>query len=379
MGRGMVAIPGLINAHTHLGMTLFRGAADDLPLMTWLQEKVWPVETRLTAEDVYWSSLLGIAEMLRGGVTTFADMYWFADAVADAVRESGIRACLSGVVIGIVPQAEAMLEKAIAQVKGFIAEGNPLIIPFFGPHAPYTVPKPMMQRVIALAAELGVGIQTHLSETMNEVKDCVREHGAGPIAVMNQLGLFSVPVTAAHCVHPIDDEMAILAERQVGVVHCPSSNMKLGSGIAPVPAFLDADIIVGLGTDSAGSNNTLDILREVRGAALLQKVNGDPTALSASEALALATRGSAAALRLPYLGALAVGKIADIALLNFDRPHLTPRGRVVSDLVYAAYAGDVDTVIVHGRILMRGRRLLTLDEERIRARVNESAQRLFQS
>lgn len=375
--RGMVAIPGLINAHTHLGMTLFRGAADDLPLQTWLKEKIWPVEAKLTREDVYWGSLLGIAEMLRAGVTTFSDMHWYVEAVADAVRESGIRGCLSGVVIGIVPNAETILERAIAQVKDFIEEGHPLITPFFGPHAPYTVPKAMMLRVIEAAAELGVSINTHLSETVSEVEECVREHGIPPIALMNEYGLFSVPVTAAHCVHPNDEEIPILAERRVGVVHCPSSNMKLGSGIAPVPAYLDADVIVGLGTDGAGSNNTLDMLREVREAALLHKVHGDPTAVPASEALAMATRGSAAALRLTEVGSLEIGKIADLALLRFDQPHLTPRGRVVSHLAYAAYASDVDSVIVNGRLLMRGRRLLTLDEERIRARADESARRLF--
>jgi len=374
---GMVAIPGLINAHTHLAMTLFRGAADDLPLMTWLQEKIWPVEARLTPEDVYWASLLGIAEMLRAGVTTFHDMYWHVEAVADAVRESGIRAGLSGVVIGVIPGAEAMLEQAIERVRALVKEGHPRIIPFFGPHAPYTVPKPMMQRVVEAAAEIGVGIHTHLSETRSEVAECLREHGTTPIALMNQIGLFTVPVTAAHCVHPTEEEIPILAECKVGVAHCPSSNMKLGSGIAPVPAYLDADVIVGLGTDGAGSNNTLDILREVRGAALLHKVHGDPTAIAASEALFMATRGGAAAMRQPDLGSLEIGKIADIALLNFQQPHLAPRGRIISDLVYAAYASDVDTVIVHGKVLMRGRQLLTLDEARIRAKVNESAQRLF--
>lgn len=376
---GMVAIPGLINAHTHLGMTLFRGAADDLPLMSWLQEKIWPIEAKLTPEDVYWASLLGIAEMLRAGVTTFGDMYWYVEAVADAVRESGIRACLSGVVIGVVPEADALLAQAISRVKAFVAEGHPRIIPFFGPHAPYTVPKPMMQRVIEAASEIGVGIHTHLSETQSEVTDCLRDHGATPIALMQQIGLFNVPVTAAHCVYASEEEIDILADRQVGVVHCPSSNMKLGSGIAPVPAFLDAGVTVGLGTDGAGSNNTLDVLREVRAAALLHKVHGDPTAISAPEALLMATHGSAAALHLPDLGSLEIGKIADITLLDFNKPHLIPENRIISDLVYAAYASDVDTVIVHGQVVMRNRKLLTLDEERIRAKVNESARRLFQS
>ena len=375
--EGQVAMPGLINAHTHLGMTLFRGAADELPLQAWLKEKIWPVEARMTREDVYWASLLGIAEMLRAGVTTFCDMYWHVEAVAEAVRESGIRACLSGVVIGVLPGAESMLARAIERVKALIDEGHPRIVPCFGPHAPYTVPAPMLRLVIETAAEFGVGINTHLSETLDEVQASVKEFGLTPIARMQQVGLFSVPVTAAHVVHPTEEEIHLLADARVGVAHCPSSNMKLGSGIAPVPALLEAEVVVGLGTDGAGSNNTLDVLREVRAAALLHKVNGDPAALNAAQALALATRGGAAALRLPELGSLEVGKLADITLLDFAQPHLTPEGRVLSNLVYAAYASDVDTVIVHGEVLMEHRRLLTLDEPRIRARVNEAVKRLF--
>ena len=370
-------MPGLINAHTHLGMTLFRGAADELPLQAWLKEKIWPVEARMTREDVYWASLLGIAEMLRAGVTTFCDMYWHVEAVAEAVRESGIRACLSGVVIGVLPGAASMLARAIERVKALIDEGHPRIVPCFGPHAPYTVPAPMLRLVIETAAEFGVGINTHLSETLDEVQASVKEFGLTPIARMQQVGLFSVPVTAAHVVHPTEEEIHLLADARVGVAHCPSSNMKLGSGIAPVPALLEAEVVVGLGTDGAGSNNTLDVLREVRAAALLHKVNGDPAALNAAQALALATRGGAAALRLPELGSLEVGKLADITLLDFAQPHLTPEGRVLSNLVYAAYASDVDTVIVHGEVLMEHRRLLTLDEPRIRARVNEAVKRLF--
>ena len=376
-GTGKVALPGLINAHTHLAMTLFRGAADDLPLRAWLEEKIWPVEPRLTPEDVYWASLLGIAEMLRAGVTTFSDMYWHVESVADAVRESGIRACLSGVVFGTVPNSEAILTRAIARVKAFVDEGHPRIVPFFGPHAPYTVPAPMLRRIVEAASELGVGINTHLSETSEEVAQSLQAHGMTPIACMHQVGLFQVPTVAAHCVHPTEEEIGILAERGVGVAHCASSNLKLGSGIAPVPALLEAGIAVGLGTDGAGSNNTLDVMREMRLTALLHKAGGDPTAVSAAEALRMATHGGAQALHLPALGTLEAGKLADIILLDFDKPHLTPAGRVVSNLAYAAYGSDVDTVIVHGEVLMEGRKLLTLDEERIRAKVNESAGRLF--
>ena len=375
---GMVAVPGLVNAHTHLAMTLFRGAADDLPLQTWLAEKIWPVEARITRDDVYWASLLGIAEMLRAGVTTFNDMYWHVEAVADAVRESGIRACLSGVVIGVMPNAEEILTAAIARVRTLQAEGHPRILPAFGPHAPYTVPAPMLRRVIEAAAELGVGIHTHLSETAGEVAACRQEFGTTPIARMAELGLFTVPVTAAHVVHPTAGEIALLAAHDAVVAHCPSSNMKLGSGIAPVSALQDAGVAVALGTDGAGSNNTLDVLREMHMAALLAKVGSDATAVSAPEALRMATRGGAAALRRDDLGVLRVGALADIALLDFTAPHLTPSaGREISHLTYAAHGGDVHTTVVHGQVLMHNRQLRTLDEARIRARVNEAAARLF--
>lgn len=376
---GMVAMPGLINGHTHLAMTLFRGAADDLPLMTWLQEKIWPVEAHLTRDDVYWASLLGIAEQLRAGVTTFADMYWHVEAVADAVRDSGIRAALAGVVIGIVPDAAGLLANAIARVTALKAEGHPRITPLFGPHAPYTVPASMLRQVVDAAAALGVGIHTHLSETVGEVEASVGEHGVPPIAYMEQVGLFAVPVAAAHVVHTDAREREILAQRGVGVIHCPSSNMKLGSGIAPIPDYVQRGITVGLGTDGAGSNNTLDVLREVRAAALLHKVGGDATVLPAPQALALATRGNARAFGLTEVGALQVGFLADVVLYDFAKPHLTPGGaaRTVSHLAYAAYASDVDTVIVHGRVLMRGRQLLTLDEQRIYGQIADIARRLF--
>ena len=376
-GRGMVAMPGLINTHTHLAMTLFRGAADDLPLMTWLQEKIWPVEAHLTRDDVYWASLLGIAEMLRAGVTTFCDMYWHVEAVADAVRESGIRACLSGVVIGTLPTSDIILDASIRRVRAFVEEAHPRITPFFGPHAPYTVPDAMLQTIVAEAQSLGVGIHTHLSETAAEVEQCQAEYGMTPIARMQRAGLFSVPVVAAHCVHPSEEDIALLAEHQVAVAHCPSSNMKLGSGIAPVPRYLHAGVTVALGTDGAGSNNTLDLLREARAAALLHKEQGDPTAVTALQALRMATCSGAQALRLPETGTLEAGKLADVVLFDFRKPHLKPGGRVISDLAYAAYAGDVDTVIVHGKVLLRKGTLTTLDEEKIFAHVAESVARLF--
>ena len=236
----------------------------------------------------------------------------------------------------------------------------------------------MMRQIVEAAAELGVGVNTHLSETADEVAQSLQLTGMTPIAYMQEIGLFAVPTVAAHCVHATPAEITIMAERGVGVAHCPSSNMKLGSGIAPVPAMLNAGVTVGLGTDGAGSNNTLDVMREMRQTALMHKVGGDPTAVNAMQALTLATRGGARAMRQPDLGALRAGMLADVILVDLNGPHLQPgRGRVPSHLVYAAYGSDVDTTIVHGQVLMEGRRLLTLDVERIAAKVGESADRLF--
>ncbi len=377
-GAGMVAIPGLVNAHTHVAMTLFRGAGDDLPLMTWLTEHIWPVEARMTDDDVYWGSLLGVAEMLRAGVTSFQDMYWHLPATARAVRESGIRACLSGPIIGAMPGNEDAVACAAEQIRAINGENNPLLTACFGPHAPYTVPPAMLTQIIDAAGELGVRINIHLAETAGEVAGHIAQYGATPVKHLHQLGLFNVPVTAAHCVHFSPEEIEILAAADAVVAHCPSSNMKLGSGIAPVPALLRAGVPVALGSDGAGSNNTLDILREVRQAALLHKVMGDTTAVSAAQALRMATVSGAAALGHADIGVLAPGKLADITLLDFNCAHLQPSaGRQQSHLAYAASGHDVNTVIVHGKVLLRNHQLTTIDEKLIFTKVEEIARRLF--
>ncbi len=377
-GTGMVAIPGLVNAHTHVAMTLFRGAGDDMPLMTWLKEHIWPVEARMTDEDVYWGALLGVAEMLRAGVTSFQDMYWHLPATERAVRESGIRACLSGPLIGTMPGNKNKVACAAEQIRAINSENNPLLTACFGPHAPYTVPPAMLTQIIDAAGELGVRINIHLAETAGEVAGHIAQYGDTPVKHLHQLGLFNVPVTAAHCVHLTKEDIALIAAADVVVAHCPSSNMKLGSGIAPVPALLRAGVPVALGSDGAGSNNTLDILREVRQAALLHKVGGDTTAVNAVQALRMATGGGAAALGHHDIGVLAPGKLADITLLDFQAPHLQPSaGRQQSHLVYAAGGHDVDTVIVHGKVLLRHRELTTLDEKMIFGKVTEITRRLF--
>jgi 5-methylthioadenosine/S-adenosylhomocysteine deaminase len=377
-GDGCVALPGFVNAHTHLAMTLMRGFADDMRVQEWLEQKVWPTEERLERGDVYWGAMLGIVEMIRSGTTCFNDMYWAFDETLRAIVETGIRGCPSGVLIGVHPQAEQHLAQAIDFVRQCREDSHERVVPMFGPHAPYTCPDAMLRRVLAAAQELGVGIHIHISETKEEVEGSLREHGKTPVERFRDLGLFDVHVLAPHCVHPTESDIDVLAEYGVGIAHNPGSNMKLSSGIAPVPKMRSRGVIVGLGTDGAASNNNLDMLEEARLAALLHKVaTGDPTVISAYEALAMATRESARALGIfDQVGSLEVGKKADIILIDLKRPHLSPRHNPVSHIVYAARASDVVTTIVHGEVLMRDGELTALDEEQIMREASRRAERL---
>lgn len=377
--EGMVAMPGLVNAHTHCAMTLLRGYADDMPLMPWLQERVWPFEMRLEPEDVYWGSLLGIAEMIRGGVTCFSDMYHYFEQAAQAALDSGIRANVSGVLLAFLPDAEQRLERAIEFAQRWQGRGDGRLVTMLGPHAPYTCPDHLLARVIEAAREHGIGIHIHVSETRGEVEESLRDHGMTPVARLREIGLLAVrPVAAAHCVHVTDSDIATLGENRVGVVHNPGSNMKLASGVAPIPKLLAAGAVVGLGTDGPASNNNLDMLEEARLAALLHKVSaGDPTAVAAPEALAMATRGSAAALGIgDRVGQLKVGMKADLVLLDFRQAHLFPAYDLVSHLVYAARAADVRTVFVNGQPLLLDGALQTIDEREVFAQVRQRLKRL---
>ena len=350
---GQAALPGLINAHTHCAMTLLRGYADDMELMPWLETKIWPLEAHLTPEDVYWGALVGSMEMIKGGVTTFNDMYWHSGETVRAALDVGIRACPSGVLLGILPNAEEMVREAIAFVDEWI-DAHPRIHVMFGPHAPYTCPDRLLQWIRDAARERGVPIHIHLAETAQEVQDSLDQHGRRPVEHLAHLGLLEVPVLAAHCNHLNDGEIGILREHGVGVSHNPGSNLKLATGFCPLPQLLEAGVTVGLGTDGTASNNNLDLLEEARFAALIHKnVHGDPTLITAEQALELATRGSAEALGLGHLiGQLTPGRRADLALLNLRSPHLWPGHHVVSDLVYAARADDVRTVLINGELIL---------------------------
>lgn len=375
---GRAVLPGLINAHTHAAMTLMRSWADDMPLKAWLEDRIWPLEAHLTAEDVYWGTALGAVEMLRAGVTCFQDMYWHAAAAARAGLDAGMRVCPSGVLIGIHPDAERMLAEAIEFVDECLAEKHPRCHIRFGPHAPYTVPDEYLERVLAAAAERDVPVHIHLSETAHEVAESVAHHGEPPVAHMARVGLFDVTCCAAHCVHLEPEEIDLLAERRVGVLASHTSNLKLGCGVMPLPDLRRAGAVVGLGTDGTASNNNLDVLEEARLAALIHKgVRRDPTVVTAYEALEMATRGGAAALGIDRLGTLREGYRADLICVDLRAPHLCPGIDVISDLVYAAQASDVRTVIVDGEVVMRERQLVMVDEAEVMARAREATRHLL--
>ncbi|MDW8140937.1 MAG: amidohydrolase [Candidatus Bipolaricaulota bacterium] len=371
-GTNKLAIPGLVNAHTHLPMVLLRGYADDQNLQRWLEDEIWPAERKLTEEDVYWASLVGIAEMLRSGTTTFSDMYFFMDAVAQAVKESGMRALLSYGIIAPQPGPKADQELKITEefLKRWHGQASGRIRVAVAPHAPYTCGDEIWRRAKSLAIEYNSIIHTHLQETQTEVDDSLRTFGQTPTERLETLGVLEAPTLAAHGVHLRDSDLEILKRYDVRLAHCPTSNLKLGSGIAAVRKWRQAQLTVGIGTDGAASNNNLDMLEETRLAALLAKLS-DPTALPASEALEMATCGGARALGWDDLGSLEEGRKADLVLLDTQGVHWVPGFNPVSDLVYAAASADVETVIVDGQILMERREIQSFDEERAKAKVRQ--------
>lgn len=378
-GRGMVAMPGLINCHTHTSMSLLRGYGDDMPLMKWLTERVWPVEENLTGEDVYWGAALSIAEMLRSGTTAFADMYFLMDNVAQIVEESGIKADLS---IGMVSSGDDWKER-IDNCRKFYnqwngkAEGR--IAVSLGPHAPYTCVPDFLKMVKELSDELDAKVHIHLAETKDEIEKIKGKYNKTPMEYVEDIGLLEGKVIAAHCVHLTDSDMEIMKKRQVTAVHNPYSNMKLASGIAPVDKMLKRGINVALGTDSSCSNNNLDMIEEMKAAALLQKVGTmDAVALPAYETLKTATINGAKALGLEdQVGQIKKGMKADIVLVDMNRCHLYPRHDLVSNAVYAANGNDVAYTIVNGKVLMDNGELVTLDREKIFFEADKAIKRLF--
>ncbi|MBN2984268.1 amidohydrolase [Cohnella algarum] len=377
-GRGHLFMPGLINTHGHAAMTLLRGLADDLNLQDWLQNHMWPMEAKFTGDDVYWGTSLAAAEMILSGTTTFVDMYDHMDRVAEVVRDSGLRASLTRGVIGLCPPdvQQAKLDNAVGFAKDWHGEADGRIQVMMSPHAPYTCPPDYIEKIVAAAHELGLPLHTHMSETEAEVEQNVRDYGVRPVEHLDRLGLFSRPALVAHAVHLTDEEIALLANRNVAVSHNPVSNLKLASGVARVPELLRAGVTVSLGTDGAASNNNLDLFEEIRMAALLHKgVSKVPTVVPAAEALRLGTSYGAKAIGLEGVtGMLKPGLKADFIAVSIEKAHFVPATDYVSHLVYAASGADVAHMWVDGRQLMRNRELLTLDVERIR----REAQRCFE-
>ncbi|GCC10276.1 5-methylthioadenosine/S-adenosylhomocysteine deaminase [archaeon] len=380
--EGRVVLPGLINAHTHLAMTLFRGSADDLPLMEWLTQEIWPVEAQLEAKDVYAGSLLGCLEMIRSGTTTFNDMYYYLDEVAKSVGEAGIRGVLSFPLLDVAgeEQGEKLLGKAKEGLKRYNGiERDSKIIVFVGPHSPYTCSERLLIQAKVLAEEHNTGLHIHVSETMTEVKNSLDTHGLRPFEYLEKIGFLGENVLAAHGVHVNKAEMNLIKMRGVSIAHSPVSNMKLASGIAPVPEYIKKGINVALGTDGCASNNNLDMFEEIKISALLHKIaSGDPSALKAYSALEMATINAARALGLEKeTGSLEIGKRADIIIVDFQNPNLKPLSNPVSHLVYSARGCDVSTTIVNGDILMLDGELRTLDENRVMKFAEEQAGDLF--
>ena len=384
--RGRVVMPGLVNAHTHAPMTLLRSLADDLRLDVWLMGYMMPVEREFVRPDfVRLGTGLACAEMIRSGTTCFADMYYFEEDVAQAVASAGVRALCSQTILKFPTPDAASYEDGLSAARAFIAKwkGHPLIVPSVAPHAPYTCTAEIFRSCAELAAEFDVPLHTHLAETAFEVERSRHEYGMPVIPWAKKQRLFDARVLAAHCVHVDEGEIRTLRDLHAGVAHNPTSNLKLGSGVAPVAKMIELGLNVGIGTDGAASNNDLDMFEETRLAALLAKgLSGDPTAVPARTALAMATRLGACAMHLGDItGSLVPGKRADLIVVDLDRTHTTPRfthdgNAVYSQLVYAAKSTDVVDVMCDGRWLMRDRRLLTLDEADLKAGADEVARRI---
>src|SRR5947209_13325206 len=381
---GKVVIPGLINGHTHVPMVLFRGMADDLDLQEWLTKYIFPAEAKNVTEDfVRVGTRLGLAEMIRSGTTTYCDMYYFEDAIADETFKAGMRGVLGETVIDFAVADNKTNAEAMAYVDRFVNhwKGNSLIVPAIAPHAPYTVSEDHLKAVRAFSDRTGAPIVTHISETKREVDDSLKAKGASPIDYLNRIGFLSNRVIAAHMVWPTEEELGLLKKLGVGIVHNPQSNMKLASGVAPVPEMLKEDLPVGLGTDGAASNNDLNLWEEIDTAALLHKlIARDPKVVSAQEAFEMATIRGARALHLEKeIGSIEKGKRADLVVVDLDDLNQTPYYNIYSDLVYATKAADVLTVIIEGRVVMRDRRLLTLNEETIKADARRYRERIIRS
>lgn len=381
-GRGKIAMPGLVNAHSHGAMTLMRNYADDIALESWLFDNIFPIEAKLTDQDVYWGTMLGIAEMVKSGVIAYADMYMFMEEVAKAVTETGIKANICKSPVQFFEGGELKrLDKSQGTIDYYnryhnTADGR--IKVYVEIHSTYMFNERTLENAAALAKQLNTGIHIHLLETTEEVESSMRDYGMTSVEICKKTGVLDVPVLAAHCVHLTENDMNILKENGCSIAHNPTSNLKLGSGIARVPEMLNLGINVCLGTDGAASNNNLNMFEEMNLAALIHKgVSMNPQVMSAESVLKMGTSNGARALGFEDSGILKEGMKADIILLDTDKPHFYPKNNPVSSIVYSAQASDVDTVIVNGNIIMKERNFINIDEERIKFEVNSLSEKLL--
>lgn len=380
-GRGKIAMPGLVNCHTHVAMSLFRGVAEDMELEAWLRGTIWPLESKLRSSDVYYGAMLGCVEMLKSGTTCFLDMYFYEDMVARAAAETGMRCVISPGIFdaGHRVLGRILLREAVRIAKRYLGESGGRVSAMLGPHAVYSCSPDLLRRVAEASAKLGVGVHIHLAESEGEAAKVRDTYGMSEVELLNSVGLLRPNLLAAHCIHLSKEDIALMAKKGVKVSYNPVSNMKLSTGTPRIKDLLDAGLTVGLGTDGPASNNSLDMFETMKFAALLQKAwYRDPRVLPAKEVVEMATIGGARALNLGNLiGSVEVGKRADIILLDVNKPHLTPLHDIYAALVYSARGSDVETVIIDGRVVMRDRVIETVDERWILEKAMEVSQELL--
>ena len=379
--EGKILLPGLVNTHTHLSMTLFRGLADDLSLDSWLNDHIWPMEANLNGDYCYIGALLGAVELIKSGTTTFSDMYFYMEDVARAVEDAGIRAVLSYGMIdfGDAERRENEIKENLTLFENCNGMADGRIKVFFGPHSPYTASEELLVKVRELADEYGMGIHIHVSETQKEINDVSEEKGLRPFEYLDKIGLLGPDVVAAHSVWLSDEEIEIIKKNDVKVSHNPCSNMKLASGIAPVSKLIEKGVCVSIGTDGASSNNNLDLIEELKTASLLQKVSTlDPKVLTSDEAIAMGTINGARTLGLEdEIGSIEVGKKADIILIDTNCANMVPdSSSLSSNVIYSANGSNVDTTICNGKILMENKKLTVLNEQEIYDKAKQAIKEL---
>ena len=370
-GKGCAALPGLVNAHTHAAMTLLRGYADDMPLMSWLEHKIWPAEAKLTPGGVYWGTMLAALEMVKSGTTCFADMYMHVDSMAQAVADSGLRAALGGALF----KTEHLDEQQKVVHKWHGAENGRIQI-MFAPHSLYACDPQLLRTTVKTASRLNVGLHIHLAESKDEEEIILSRYGKRPVAYAEDLGFLTNPLLAAHMVQVNEEDMALMQpyQQHISIAHNPHSNMKLSNGAAPVQCFLEKGFRVAIGTDGPSSNNSLDMFSETKSASLLAKLqSGQATAVPAAQALQMATQNGAQACLFANAGQLKEGYKADIILLDLQKPKLWPCHDILSQAVYAANGADVKSTIVDGCLLMKDYQILLMDEEKIMAEAARAA------